>query len=79
MDSTTVDARGLACPRPSHMTIEAIRLAKLGETIIVLVDKAEARDSVIRVVKAFQLPYEVERMRKSYEIHISREKLWFEK
>jgi TusA-related sulfurtransferase len=75
----TVDVRGLACPRPSHMTIEAIRMAKQGETITVLVDKAEARDSIIRVVKAFQLPYELKRVSNRYEIHISREKLWFEK
>jgi TusA-related sulfurtransferase len=78
MDSI-VDARGLACPRPSHMTIEAIRLAKQGETITVLTDKADARDSVIRVVKAFQLPYELERKAKHYEIRISRDKLWLEK
>jgi len=39
------------------MTIEAIRLAKQGETIIVLVSSVAARDSIIRVVKAFQLPY----------------------
>ncbi len=74
-----VDARGLACPRPSHMTIEAIRSAKMAETITVLVDKAEARDSVIRAVKAFQLPYELERKAKHYEIRISRERLWLEK
>jgi TusA-related sulfurtransferase len=61
------------------MTIEAIRLAKEGETITVLVDKADARDSVIRVVEAFQLPYELERKERHYEIHISREKLWLEK
>lgn len=78
MDST-VDARGLACPRPSHMTIEAIRLAKQREKITVLVDKVEARDAVIRVIKAFQLPYELKRISNCYEIHISREKLWFEK
>jgi len=78
MDST-VDARGLDCPRPSHMTIEAIRLAKQGETITVLTDNADARDSVIRVIKAFQLPYELEKKAKHYEIRISRERLWLEK
>mgnify|MGYP006266581895 CR=1 FL=1 len=75
----TVDARGISCPRPRQMTIEAIRQAKQGETVVVLVDRAAARDSVIRVVKAFQLPYESVKKAKCYEIHISREKLWMEK
>ena len=74
----TVDARGISCPRPRQMTIEAIRQAKQGETIVVLVDKAAARDSVIRVIKAFQLPYKSMRKARCYEIHISREKLWME-
>lgn len=78
--SITVDARGLACPRPRQMTIEAISSAKQGETIVVLVSsRAAARDSVIRVVKAFQLPFKSERKTNGYEIHISREKLWMEK
>jgi TusA-related sulfurtransferase len=75
----TVDARGLACPRPRQMTVEAISLAKQGETIVVLVDRAAARDSVIRVVKAFQLPYKSAKKTNCYEIHITREKLWMEK
>jgi len=75
----TIDARGIPCPRPRQMTIEAIRLAKRGETIVVLVDRAAARDSVIRVVKAFQLPYKSMKKTNGYEIHISREKLWMEK
>jgi TusA-related sulfurtransferase len=75
----TVDARGIPCPRPRQMTIEAIRLAKQGETIVVLVSRAAARDSVIRVVKAFQLPCKSMKKAKCYEIHITREKLWMEK
>jgi len=75
----TVDAIGLACPRPRQMTIEAIQSAKHGETIIVLVSSANARDSVIRLVRAFQLPYKSEKRPSRYEIHISREKLWLEK
>lgn len=74
-----VDARGLDCPRPSQMTIEAIRQSKVGETITVLVSKANARDSVLRVLQAFQLPYEVEMKTKHYQIRISRERLWLEK
>jgi TusA-related sulfurtransferase len=61
------------------MTIEAIRLAKQGETIVVLIDRAAARDSVIRVVKAFQLPYKPVKKANCHEIHITREKLWMEK
>ena len=75
----TVDARGLSCPRPRQMTIEAIRSAKQGEVIVVLVDGAAARDSVIRLVKAFQLPYRSEKKTNYYEILISRGKLWVEK
>jgi TusA-related sulfurtransferase len=75
----TVDAKGIPCPRPRQMTIEAIRSAKQGETIVVLVDRAAARDSVIRVLKAFQLPYKSAKKTDCYEIHITREKLWMEK
>ena len=75
----TVDARGLACPRPRQMTIEAIHTAKQGEMIIVLVDTVAGRDSIIRLLKAFQLPYELRKRAKQYEIHITREKLWLEK
>jgi TusA-related sulfurtransferase len=53
----TVDARGLSCPRPRQMTIEAIRSAKQGDVIVVLVDGAAARDSIIRLAKAFQFTY----------------------
>ena len=77
--SITVDARGLACPRPRQMTIEAIHTAKQGEMIIVLVDTVAGRDSIIRLLKAFQLPYELRKRAKQYEIHITREKLWLEK
>jgi TusA-related sulfurtransferase len=61
------------------MTIEAISLAKPGETIVVLVSSAAARDSIIRVVKAFQLPHKSFKKARHYEVQISREKLWMEK
>jgi TusA-related sulfurtransferase len=61
------------------MTIEAIRLTKQGETIVVLVDRAAARDSVIRVLKAFQLTYKSAKKTGCHEIYITREKLWMEK
>jgi len=74
----TVDARDLSCPVPRQMVIEAIRTAKLGETIVVLVDTASARDSIIRVLKAFQLPYKPVKKTNYYQILITREKLWME-
>ena len=74
-----VDARDLSCPRPRQMTIEAIRLSKQGDTIVVMVSNAAARDSIIRVVNAFQLPHKSRKKTNHYEVHISREKLWMEK
>ena len=44
----TVDTRGLSCPMPQQMTVQAIRKAKAGELIVVLADEAGARDSIIR-------------------------------
>ena len=77
--SITVDTRGLSCPMPQQMTIQAIRKAKTGELIIVLADEGGAQDSIIRTSRAFQLPYRVERTADEYKIYISREKLWTEK
>ena len=74
-----VDTRGLSCPMPQQMTIQAIRKAKAGEYIIVLSDEAGARDSIIRTSRAFLLPYKVERSADEYKIHISRGELWTEK
>ncbi len=75
----TVDARGLSCPMPQQMTIQAIRKAKVGDLIVVLTDEAGARDSIIRTSRAFQLPYKMERIADEYKIYISREELWTEK
>ncbi len=75
----TVDTRGLSCPMPQQMTIQAIRKAKAGEFIVVLADEAGARDSIIRTSRAFQLPHKVERSADEYKIYISREELWTEK
>ncbi|MFC2072184.1 sulfurtransferase TusA family protein [Chloroflexota bacterium] len=75
----TVDTRGLSCPMPQQMTIQAIRKVKAGELIIILSDEAGARDSIIRTSRAFQLPYKVERITDEYKIYISREELWTEK
>ncbi|MFC2022220.1 sulfurtransferase TusA family protein [Chloroflexota bacterium] len=74
-----VDTRGLSCPMPQQMTMQAIRKAKAGELIVVLSDEAGARDSIIRTSRALQLPYKVEKTAGEYKIHISREELWTEK
>jgi len=76
---TTVDARGLSCPIPQQMTLDAIRAAKQGDTIAVLVDEPGARESVIRVAKALRLPYTLGKKSDHDEIHISKEELWTEK
>jgi TusA-related sulfurtransferase len=60
---------------PQQMTIQAIRTTKPSRMIIVLVDGAGARDSVIRTARALQLPYKLERNADEYKIYISREEL----
>ena len=77
--SVIVDTRGLSCPMPQQMTIQAIRKATVGELIVVLADEAGAWDSIIRTSRAFQLPYKVEKTADEHIIHISREALWAEK
>ena len=76
---TTVDTRGLSCPMPQQMTIQAIRKAKAGDLIVVLADEGGARDSIIRTSQALQLPYKVEKIADEYKIYISREELWTKK
>ena len=76
--SITIDARGLSCPMPQQMTIQAIRKAKAGELIVVLADEAGARDSIVRTSRALQLHYKVGRIADEYKIYISREELWTE-
>ncbi len=75
----TIDTRGLSCPMPQQMTIQAIRKAKAGEVIVMLADEGGARDSIIRTSRALQLPYKVEKTADEYEIYISREELWTDK
>jgi len=73
--NVTVDTRGLSCPIPQQMTIQAIRKAKAGDLIVVLTDEAGARDSIIRTSRALQLTCKVERVADEYKINISREEL----
>lgn len=64
---------------PQQMTIQAIRTTKLGKMIVILVDEAGARGSVIRTARALSLPYKLERNADEYKIYISRDELWMEK
>ncbi|MFC1847323.1 sulfurtransferase TusA family protein [Chloroflexota bacterium] len=75
----TVDTRGLSCPMPQQMIIQAIRKAKAGDLIVVLADEGGARDSIIRTSRAFHLLYKMEKIADEYKIYISREELWTEK
>jgi TusA-related sulfurtransferase len=77
--AVTVDTRGLSCPTPQQMTMQAIRQARAGDQIIVLADEGAARDSIIRTARALQLPYRMERLAGEYKIFISMEELWREK
>lgn len=43
----TVDARGLSCPQPVMMTLDAIKAGHSGE-IIVLVDSETSKENVCR-------------------------------
>lgn len=64
---------------PQQMTIQAIRTTKLGKMIVILVDEAGARGSVIRTARSLLLPYKLERNADEYKIYISRDELWMEK
>jgi tRNA 2-thiouridine synthesizing protein A len=49
-DVETVDARGLSCPQPPMLALEALK--KMGKgTVEVLVDAITARENVSRVAK----------------------------
>jgi TusA-related sulfurtransferase len=74
--AVTIDTRGLSCPMPQQMTMQAIRQSQAGEQIIVLADEGAARDSVIRTARALQLPYRVEKLADEYKIFIATEELW---
>ncbi|GAB6095583.1 sulfurtransferase TusA family protein [Desulfatiferula olefinivorans] len=49
--STTVDARGLSCPQPVLMTLDAIQSGTDTEFLI-LVDNEASRENVIRAAAA---------------------------
>ncbi|HOK07644.1 MAG TPA: sulfurtransferase TusA family protein [Syntrophales bacterium] len=47
----TVDARGLSCPQPVIMTLDAIKKGG-GEEILVLVDNDTAKENVARALRS---------------------------
>ncbi|MFO7839611.1 MAG: sulfurtransferase TusA family protein [Desulfosalsimonadaceae bacterium] len=47
--SNTVDARGLSCPQPVLMALDAIKKAE-GDELVVLVDTEASRENVGRAV-----------------------------
>lgn len=62
--STTVDARGLSCPQPVLMTLEAMKKQNKGE-IIVVVDTETSRENVSRA--ATSQGWQVEDVREETE------------
>ncbi len=44
---TTIDARGLSCPQPVLMTLEAIKTRDKGD-VVILIDTDTSRENVIR-------------------------------
>ncbi len=51
MDSNVVDARGLSCPQPVILTVDAIKSDLQGD-IVILVDTDTARENVTRAAKS---------------------------
>jgi tRNA 2-thiouridine synthesizing protein A len=49
-DIETVDARGLSCPQPPMLALEALKKKGKG-TVEVLVDATNSRENVCRVAK----------------------------
>lgn len=47
----TIDARGLSCPQPVLMTVDAIKKATVDE-ILVLVDTEASKENVSRAVES---------------------------
>jgi TusA-related sulfurtransferase len=49
MDTTTIDARGLSCPQPVLMALDAIKKTRAAQ-LVVLVDSEASRENVSRAV-----------------------------
>ncbi|HHT47044.1 MAG TPA: preprotein translocase subunit TatB [Firmicutes bacterium] len=49
--SNIIDARGLSCPQPVIMTVNAIKKAKKGD-IVVVVDTDTSKENVSRAARA---------------------------
>lgn len=50
-NTNTVDARGLSCPQPVIMTLNAMKKVKEGD-IVIFVDTDTAKENVSRAAKA---------------------------
>lgn len=48
--SNIIDARGLSCPQPVLMTMDAMKVTKTGQ-IIILVDTDTSKENVSRAAK----------------------------
>lgn len=49
--NNTIDAKGLSCPQPVILTLNAIKKTKTGE-LIVLVDTQTSKENVSRAAKS---------------------------
>lgn len=59
-NTTTVDARGLACPIPIVKTRDALSSLQVGAKLEILVDEEVARENVGRFLKSNRLQLKVE-------------------
>ncbi|MDY0235635.1 MAG: sulfurtransferase TusA family protein [Gudongella sp.] len=71
--NNTIDAKGLSCPQPVILTLNAIKKAKTGE-LIVLVDTQTSKENVSRAATAKGWKVEeVQAVNDSYKIILRKE------
>jgi len=68
--TTTVDARGLSCPQPVMLAIEAITAGEF--PVEVLVDTATARENIARMVRSKGLQVEVAELGDEFKLILSK-------
>ncbi len=68
----TLDITGLSCPEPVVRTIAALKGVATGESIVVLVDTATARDNVVRVAGNTGCDVSVDVEEKQYRLTIKK-------
>ena len=69
----TIDARGLACPKPVILTKKGIEAIEEG-IITTIVDNEIAKDNLSKLAKSMGLEYKVEDVEGNYEVTISKGK-----